>query len=1332
MRWPAAPAPPSTAGTAGVSPLFLVLALLAAVAFALIAWLMWRARSKAIAVRPAANREGQGRWVRFRDALRRRYAVIERALRYLWARRDWRYKSSWLLLMGFPGDGKSSLAASVPDSLQRASRLREAKQEAYLSAAVPNSQWHFLEKGILIDPDGVLGEPSATDATDSRWSEMLADIDSLRPDRALDGIVWVVSAERLCAASADQRAALGRYAYARIHELQDAFAYALPVYVVFSHCDTIPGFDSFWKAQDTRLRSQIVGWSSPTLDDNGLPAEWVPKAFNKVIDSQRSLVLAAATGKDHIDDVDGFFLFPQHMRSLQGPALDFLGTLFKTNVYETRSFCRGLYFVGVVGASELPDVAGPRKDVSFVEGLIRDKALAEQRLAQRTQKGLLARNRLIRRLQLGLVGIGVALAVALPWSAAQVNRHAQGLRDTLLNISLNSKTLAQHGCLDQDHVYKLVAQITLLSEDTRYAAIPLSWVDGRIHHGITDVVSKNALQQVILPSMACRLSQRIEAMSAATLQISEAQAAPDAVYANYVGQLKHQLNELSALEDNLQRFSRIAQPGMIEQRGLLLDFGALAEYLYGSPLPADTIRRDSPLADALSEASYADVPAISTELRERLGKQFESMAGQAEHDLLRRAAAGVPLLSTLQEGKPPLLDTLRGFNSWLAWVHNRWLLSTPEDNPCTRMGGEIAPGIEDLIKHHRYDPSLRNTLGYFDLDSCYQPAVDSLRSATLAPYGALFVVNPSNHQLEGISPGLGREVGGLRALADAAFMQIKSPLPYSCNGAAGGWRPSTFDQILAQLREYQEFASREKLDQVGTASDQPLYERLARTQLRQALQDALARNQRGQVQAIDTGLDATSQLDRELAEESSSLSAALEPMLQAQQRMRQLGFGSVADEVGQCAQNYASSMLLDVSTLGSASHLYDPPLQGGGDDTAPLFDLGSTPVLQGYLDRQLQRVQVLSRYASPFVTLLKQVQGVNNSQRINSQVDAYWGGTISELNRAVQFADPAGQVAHLNDFFLKQLASLSYANCESTLAGYSAPPSGNDLFSARRAEMEKQARAACTGRGQASSDLHYARIGMLFNSQLAGHYPFGTTDSREVSPAVVKAFFVYYAKEKPELKAWIEHAPTAGTAGARAAKMKAFVEQLDAVEAFFAGNLSAQPQSLPIQVKAGFRALPDRSPISNQLIGWTLRAGGAQGAAWPGADDSFAWSVGTPLSLDLQWADRSRYMPLPDAAQPELRSSGYHAVFETAGAWALLRWLDTHGAPADTGSLDAGQRLLRFRVPVLDANAAAVGGKANEQADLYLTLKLSGTDPATKAPVPLEAPAFPREAPVLW
>jgi type VI secretion system protein ImpL len=1312
-----------------MTPLFIALIVFAAIVFVLLAWLMWRARSKPAAVRPPANSPGQSLWVRFRDRVRRCYAVVERAVRYLVARRDWRYNSSWLLLMGFPGDGKSSIVASLPETMQRASQRRDASQEAYLNSAAPNTHWKFLEKGILIDPDGVLGEPATGSTPGARWSELLADIDSLRPDRALDGVVWVISAERLKNASETERQALGRYAYARVHELQDAFAFAVPVYVVVSHCDTLQGFDAFWKAQPKGLQTQIVGWSSPTIEDNGLPSEWVPKLFTKVVESQRSLVLDAASSCDEIDDVDDFFLFPRHMRSLEAPLQAFLEALFKPNVYETRSFCRGVYFTGAIGAGKSAPLKGPRNDVSFIAGVIDDKALAEQRLAQRTQKGLLARNRLIRRLQLGLIGIGLVLAGALPWTAARINHHAQTLRDTLVNISVNSKALGKNSCLDGDRIYKLVSQISTLSESTRYLAIPLSWVDHRISNGVTEVVSNNALQHVILPSLACKLQQKIDALSATSLEASESLSSPDAVYANDQMQLKRQLSELAALEENLKRFANIAQPGMVEERQLLLDFGALANYVYRKPLPEDALKQDTPLAAALQQAVYDNPPTITDALRERLAKQFDGMGAQTQGDLLRHTGAGVALLSSLQEGKPPLLDTLRSFNGWLQWVRSSWLSSTPTDNPCTRMGAEITPGIDTLIRAHHYDANvLKNTLSRFGVEQCYQPAVDELRSASLPPYGGLFVVNPSNQQLEGVNPGLAREEAGLRALSNLGFMQVKSPQPYSCNGAAGGWQSGTFDQLLAQLREYQLFASQLKVSQTSASND-PLYDRLARMQLQLALQDTLARNQRGQVEPLDTGLDASSQLDRELSDESGALAAALDPLLQSQQRMRQLNLGAVADEVGQCAQNYGASMLLDVSSLASSSHLYDPGVQPGEDDTQPLFDLGATPVLQAYLDRQLQRVQVLARYAAPFVTLLKQTQGVNNSQRSNVQSDVYWGNTISELNRAVQFADPAGQVAHLNDFFLKQLGTLSYASCESTLGSYVSSALGNDLFSARREAMEKVARAACSGHGQSGADLHFMRIGMLFNSQLAGRYPFGKADQREVSPAVVKAFFVYYAKEKPELETWL-----ASAKGAKATQMKNFIGQLDAVQAFFASNLSATPQSAPINLDIGFRALPGQSPLSNQLIAWTMLGGETQTAAWPGGGTAIAWNIGDALLLDLQWADRSRYTPVPDSAQPDLQVSGYHATFRASGSWALLRWLDAHGAQATAPSLDPNQHLVKFRIPVLDGSALADKGKGTPTviADFYLTLKLSATDPATKAPVTLELPVFPQEAPILW
>lgn len=1300
---------------------FLASLLLGAVALLLIVLLMWRARRAARSA-GASKAPPRRHWVDLRDDLRRRYAVVERGLRYLLARRDWRYRSSWILLLGLPGAGKSSLAASVPEGLLRRPQRRDLRHEAYLRGATTHARWQFLEQGVLIDPDGGSDEP----VTARRWRDLLRDLDSLRPDRAVDGLLWTVSAARLLAADAAELQAMAHGVLARINDAQEQFAYALPVYVVITQTDAVPGFDAFWQAQDAQLRAEMAGWSSPTIDDNGLPAEWVDKAFGKLIEGLRTLVLASAATHDEIADVDGFFLFPQYMRSLQTPLLRVLEVVFKPNMYETRAFCRGIYFTGAVAAAPVADGA-PRKDLAFVEGLLRDKVFAEQRLAQRTRKGLLVRNRLIRRLQIGTVAAGLLLLAALPWTASRVSAHAHALRDTVVNVSVSSKALAQRGCLDPQRLYDLLQQVAALDTRTHYVAIPLSWLDTRVSHGVARMVSNEAVEEVVLPSLACKLRQRIDRLSKATLDAGSARLAPDAAFMQARSQLTQQLSDLAVLEDNLRRFAHLAQPGMdSENQVLLRELATLAEYVYGKPVPAAVTRDDNALEAALVESTYADPPAITPQLREQLSGHFDQMAQAARADLLQRIGAGVPLLTTLKRNQPPVLTTLRQFNDWLRWVRSDWLLSTPADNPCSRERDALAPGIVELQKEHGYGAALGDALAHFDTASCYQPAIDSLRQATLPPYGPLFVVDPASQVLQGVSPGLSGETEGLKGLAELGFMQLQSAQGFSCDGSAAGWRPGTFDEVLAELRDYQLFAGQRHLDALAPGAD-PLYDRLARTQLARAVEDSLARNQqRPQDGEVASGLDAVSQLDRSLSVESASLNASIGPLLQALQQLRQLRLDTLADRIGQCARNYASGMLLDVNGLASASQLYDPPAQPGDADDAPMFDLGTTPVLEAYLDRQLARAQVLAGYAAPFVTLLKNARGVSDSRRLNAQTDIYWDNTITELNRAVQFAEPAGQVGALDDFFLKQLGTLSYANCASVLQAYRSPSAGNDLFSMRRGAMEDLARLSCANHGQAGSDVHFYRIAMLFNSELAGRYPFGPAGSHEVSLATVKAFFVYYAGEKPALESYL-----ASAKGERAAQMKAFLDQLNAVQAFFAGNLSATPQSAPVSLQVGFRALPDASPQSNQLIAWSLDSGSTR-LSWPGTATTVPWSFGQPLMLDLQWADRSRFTPLPDPTQPDLGVDGYHALFQAGGSWALLHLIDTH-RPLDVApsALDPAQQLLEFQVPVLRVSPLP-GEAAEDKARLYLSLKLTAVDPASKAVVPLVVPVFPQQAPVLW
>jgi type VI secretion system protein ImpL len=306
------------------------------------------------------------------------------------------------------------------------------------------------------------------------------------------------------------------------------------------------------------------------------------------------------------------------------------------------------------------------------------------------------------------------------------------------------------------------------------------------------------------------------------------------------------------------------------------------------------------------------------------------------------------------------------------------------------------------------------------------------------------------------------------------------------------------------------------------------------------------------------------------------------------------------------------------------------------------------------------------------------------------------------------------------------LGGLTYADCAAVLDAYRSPAIGNDFFSMRRQAMEDLARLRCDGQGKADFNVHFVRIAMLFNSELAGRYPFGPAGSRDASPAIVRAFFVYYAKEKPALESYL-----ATARGERAAQMKAFVGQLDAVQTFLAGNLSATPQNTPLTLEVGFRALPNVSPQSNQLIAWTLAAGGSE-LVWPGTAHTLPWAFGQPLSLDLQWADRSRYMPLPDPAQPDLDVSGYHAMFRAEGPWALLRLIDAH-RPTDVAenALDPAVQMLAFRVPVMHTGVPA-GEAAADEARVFLSLKLSAPDPVTKAAVPLIVPVFPQQAPPSW
>jgi type VI secretion system protein ImpL len=470
-------------------------------------------------------------------------------------------------------------------------------------------------------------------------------------------------------------------------------------------------------------------------------------------------------------------------------------------------------------------------------------------------------------------------------------------------------------------------------------------------------------------------------------------------------------------------------------------------------------------------------------------------------------------------------------------------------------------------------------------------------------------------------------------------------------------------------------------------------------------------------------LDPVATADQQMAQASADFSRAVDPLLGTLRLFEQNDYAKAVEPVAQCVRDFAAGNLGRVDQLVSASRLYAPDT-GSGD--ADFFNLGPLPVTKDYLARQIARSQILAGYATPFLAVLQNTEPHNEAQRPNQQSAAYWSNSIAELNSYTQTQEPNGQVGHLHDLFLKSFSGINAANCGKELASYQAPEPGNDMFSARREQLENRIRWTCSDHGRTQAYASYFELAARFDRELRGRYPFGPPGSADAQPATVRSFFADYQNKRAALRAL-----AAAQQGPGWDRVRGFIASLDAAADFFKTLLPADDAAQPARLAVTFRALPDASPGSDQLVNWALTSG-AHSIGYPNRIGPLDWYVGQPLVLDLTWANRSPWLPAADPRQADLQRDGASASFSAAGEWALLRLVERHrarGAASDDGGLDPARVLLEFAVPVVPA-ANPPGVAADHWARMHLAVSLSAKDAKTQAATTLRLPAqFPRFAP---
>jgi type VI secretion system protein ImpL len=243
----------------------------------------------------------------------------------------------WYLLIGPPGSGKSTAL--------RASGLKFP----YLSkrggvrgvGGTRNCEWWLTNEAVLLD---TAGRYTTEEEDREEWEAFLSLLSRTRPRKPLNGLLVAVPLSDLGAQSEESAAEQGRQIRQRVDEVMSRLKVVLPVYLLLTKCDLLPGFVEFFGDLRKADRGQVWGFTVP-LSEGRDRGEAFRERFDELLQAAEERALRRLAEERHIRSRERIYEFPQQLAAVRDPLSSFVEALFAENVYQDAPIFRGAYFI---------------------------------------------------------------------------------------------------------------------------------------------------------------------------------------------------------------------------------------------------------------------------------------------------------------------------------------------------------------------------------------------------------------------------------------------------------------------------------------------------------------------------------------------------------------------------------------------------------------------------------------------------------------------------------------------------------------------------------------------------------------------------------------------------------------------------------------------------------------------------------------------------------------------------------------------------------------------------------------------------------------------------
>lgn len=339
------------------------------------------------------------------------------------------YALPWFVVAGPPASGKTSLLLASGLDFHELPSQRRADHN--IVRATRYCDWRVTDVGVFID---TAGRYQSDGPARDEWLALLDTIKKYRPDRPLDGFLITVDTKRILLSSETEIEQLAKILRARLDELIRLARTRFPVYLVFTHLDSVNGFSDVFRGGAANAGSEVFGATIQLEKSPGAHALFDVE-FDHLYQSlsRRRLLLLqqSASAKTRLNIFD----FPWRFRDLQSKLGLFTSMIFRPNPFSESPLLRGFYFtanVTTVANGDRPKLRivsepeGERPAAAVGEGyfinrffgevLLRDKDLASSFQASRNSPSRL-------RLYLLMAAVLLLLAFAVGATASFLGNH---------------------------------------------------------------------------------------------------------------------------------------------------------------------------------------------------------------------------------------------------------------------------------------------------------------------------------------------------------------------------------------------------------------------------------------------------------------------------------------------------------------------------------------------------------------------------------------------------------------------------------------------------------------------------------------------------------------------------------------------------------------------------------------------------------------------------------------------------------------------------------------------------------------------------------------------